>query len=44
MGSFFIVTENGERFDVPIATLVLEAGADDMPARACCTERVPLAR
>jgi ApaG protein len=31
-GSFLIVTEHGKRFDIPIATLVLEAGAGDMPA------------
>ena len=30
-GSFFFVTERGERFDVPIPTLVLEADAGDMP-------------
>ena len=31
-GSFFFVTERGERFDVPIPTLVLEADAGDMPS------------
>ena len=32
-GSFFIVTERGERFDVQIPTLVLEAdAAGDMPS------------
>jgi len=31
-GSFFIVTEQGGRFDIPIAELSLEAGAGDMPA------------
>lgn len=30
-GSFFFVTERGERFDVPIPMLVLEADAGDMP-------------
>ena len=30
-GSFFFVTERGERFDVRIPTLVLEADAGDMP-------------
>lgn len=28
-GSFFIVTEHGERHDIPIATLVLESEAGD---------------
>ncbi|RZL89132.1 MAG: Co2+/Mg2+ efflux protein ApaG [Variovorax sp.] len=31
-GSFFIVTERGERFDVPIPMFALEAGAGGMPA------------
>ncbi|MGJ7511591.1 Co2+/Mg2+ efflux protein ApaG [Variovorax sp. GT1P44] len=31
-GSFFIVTEQGERFDVPIPMFVLEADAGGMPS------------
>lgn len=31
-GSFFIVTEQGERFDVPVPMFVLEADAGGMPS------------
>jgi len=31
-GSFFIVTERGERFDVPIPLFLLEVDAGDIPA------------
>ena len=31
-GSFFLVTEHGERFDVPIAMFVLEADAGGAPS------------
>lgn len=31
-GSFFIVTERGERFDIPIAKRVLESEAGDAPS------------
>jgi ApaG protein len=31
-GSFFIVTERAERFDVPISMFVLEAGAGGIPS------------
>jgi ApaG protein len=31
-GSFFIVTERGERFDIPIDTLVLEADGGHTPS------------
>lgn len=30
-GSYFVMSEAGERFDVPIPMFVLEAGADGMP-------------
>ena len=31
-GSYFVVSESGERFDVPIPLFVLEAGSDDPSA------------
>lgn len=31
-GSYFVVDESGERFDVPIPLFVLEAGSDGIPA------------
>lgn len=31
-GSFFFVTEDGHRFDVPIPMFVLDAGASDSPS------------
>ena len=31
-GSYFVVSEDGERFDVPIPLFVLEAAGDSPPA------------
>ena len=39
-GSYFFVTEQGERFDVPIPMFVLDASADDSSAGGIPSSRV----